>query len=86
MFPGMETTTSLVPVPEPATEPVLLKTDVLGRVKHTREQREKILDEFERSGVSGCQLHKANRCWTAGRVMGASPGITLRLLGVRRAS
>lgn len=56
MFPGMETTTSLVRVPEPATEPVLLKTDVLGRVKHTREQREKILDEFEGSGVSGCQF------------------------------
>jgi transposase-like protein len=48
----METTTSLVQ----ASEPVLLKTDVLGRVKRTREQRERILDEFERSGVSGCKF------------------------------
>jgi transposase len=53
MFPGMETTTSLVPASDAATEPVLLKTDVLGRVKHTREQRERILEEFERSGLSG---------------------------------
>ena len=52
----METTTSLVPTSDAATEPVLLKTDVLGRVKHTREQRERILDEFERSGASGCQF------------------------------
>ena len=51
----METTTSLVQAGE-VPEPVLLKTDVLGRVKHTREQREKILDEFERSGVSGCKF------------------------------
>ena len=52
----METTTSLVPASDAATEPVLLRTDVLGRVKHTREQRERILDEFERSGVSGCKF------------------------------
>jgi transposase len=49
----METTTSLVPAAAPLSEAVLLKTDVLGRVKHTREQRERILDEFERSGTSG---------------------------------
>ena len=49
----METTTGLVPGTEVAAQPVLLKTDVLGRVKHSREQRERILDEYERSGVSG---------------------------------
>ena len=31
----------------------VLKTDVLGRVKMPREQREKILDEFEKSGLNG---------------------------------
>lgn len=45
--------TGLVPASEAPSEPVLLKTDVLGRVKHTQEQRERILDEFERSGLSG---------------------------------
>jgi hypothetical protein len=45
----MTTTTSLVA----ATEPTLLKTDVLGRTHRTREQRERILDEYGRSGLSG---------------------------------
>ena len=31
----------------------LLKTDVLGRVRVSSARRESILDEFERSGVSG---------------------------------
>lgn len=31
----------------------VLKTDVLGRIKTPRERREKILDEFEGSGLSG---------------------------------
>lgn len=31
----------------------VLKTDVLGRVKTPKGRREKILDEFEKSGVSG---------------------------------
>jgi len=31
----------------------ILKTDALGRVQTTREQRELLLDEFDRSGVSG---------------------------------
>jgi transposase len=48
----MTSTTGLIAA-EPSTEPTLLKTDVLGRVKHSREQRERILDEYERSGVSG---------------------------------
>jgi hypothetical protein len=52
----METTTSLVPTSESTKEPVLLKADVLGRVKHTAQQRQKLLDEFERSGVSGAQF------------------------------
>lgn len=49
----METTTSLLTASDAPSEPFLVKTDVLGRVKHTREQREKISDDFERSGVSG---------------------------------
>ena len=53
VFRGMETTTSLVPASDGATPSVLLKTDVLGRVKHGPGQRERILDKFERSGVSG---------------------------------
>ncbi len=48
----MTSTTSLVPAPE-ATQPSLIKTDVLGRVHRTPEQRERVLDEFERSGLSG---------------------------------
>jgi len=31
----------------------ILKTDVLGRVKRHKEQREQLLDEFEKSGLSG---------------------------------
>lgn len=45
----MTSTTSLAA----ATETTLLKTDVLGRTQHTREQRERILDEYEHSGLSG---------------------------------
>ena len=48
----MTSTTSLVPASEP-TEPALIKTDVLGRMQRTREHRERILDEYERSGLSG---------------------------------
>ena len=36
----------------PTDEPVL-KTDVLGRVKTPAARREQVLDEFERSGLSG---------------------------------
>lgn len=32
---------------------VVLKQDVLGRVKMPKERREQLLDEFERSGLSG---------------------------------
>lgn len=31
----------------------ILRRDALGRVTHTREQREALLDEFERSGLKG---------------------------------
>ena len=31
----------------------ILKRDALGRVTITREQREALLDEFERSGLKG---------------------------------
>jgi hypothetical protein len=48
----MTSTTELVPVPS-ATAASLIKTDVLGRMHRTREQRERILDEYERSGLSG---------------------------------
>src|SRR5512140_1664499 len=48
----MTSTTSLVPATEPA-ESSLIKTDVLGRMQRTPEQRERILDEYERSGLSG---------------------------------
>ena len=34
-------------------EEAVLKTDVLGRIRTPRERREKILDEFEVSGLSG---------------------------------
>jgi hypothetical protein len=34
----------------------LLKTDVLGRVRTPKERREKLLDEFEQSGVSGSEF------------------------------
>lgn len=51
----MTSTTSLVPAPE-ASENTLIKTDGLGRMRRTREQRERILDEFERSGVSGARF------------------------------
>jgi len=34
----------------------ILKTDTKGRVKTPPERREKLLDEFERSGLSGAQF------------------------------
>lgn len=36
----------------------LLKMDTLGRVRTSKERRQAILDEFERSGVSGAQFAK----------------------------
>lgn len=48
----MTSTTGLVPATEPSAT-TLIKTDVLGRRHHTREQRERILEEYEHSGLSG---------------------------------
>jgi hypothetical protein len=48
----MTAANSLVPTTEPNGS-TLIKTDVLGRMHRTREQRERILDEYERSGLSG---------------------------------
>lgn len=39
--------------PTKANELVVLKQDGLGRVQTTAERREQLLDEFERSGLSG---------------------------------
>lgn len=35
------------------TDETILKSDVLGRVRTPRERREQLLEEFERSGLSG---------------------------------
>ena len=37
-------------------EATILKTDVLGRVKMPAARREQLLDEFERSGLSGLKF------------------------------
>jgi transposase len=39
-----------------AGEAVVLKSDAVGRVKRSRSQRERLLDEFERSGLSGTKF------------------------------
>jgi transposase-like protein len=49
----MTSTTSLVAATEPTT---LIKTDRLGRMHRTPEQRERILDEYERSGLGGAKF------------------------------
>lgn len=38
---------------EESTTTILLKTDVLGRVKMPLDRREALVDEFEKSGMSG---------------------------------
>ena len=38
------------------TDGVILKTDALGRVKTPAARREELLDEYERSGMSGLQF------------------------------
>ena len=37
------------------SEPII-KTDVLGRIKTPAVRREQLIDEFERSGLSGCKF------------------------------
>jgi hypothetical protein len=39
-----------------AVEAVVLKSDAVGWVKRTHAQREQLLDEFERSGLSGTKF------------------------------
>ena len=34
----------------------IIKTDVLGRIKTPTARREQLIDEFERSGLSGCKF------------------------------
>jgi hypothetical protein len=34
----------------------IIKTDVLGRIKTPAARREQLIDEFERSGLSGCKF------------------------------
>ena len=46
----MGATMNTTPTP---TDETILKTDVLGRVKRPAVWREQVLDEFERSGLSG---------------------------------
>lgn len=41
---------------EPKEKDALLKTDRLGRVCLTRERREALLEEFEKSGLSGAEF------------------------------
>ena len=38
------------------TDEVVLKQDVLGRVRTPKERREQLLDEFERSGLPGLKF------------------------------
>ncbi len=40
---------------------VVLKTDVLGRVRMLAERRERLLDEFERSGLSAAEFARQHR-------------------------
>lgn len=40
----------------PVVETVLIKTDAKGRVATPPERREQLLDEFERSGLSGAEF------------------------------
>ena len=40
----------------PNSEATILKTDTKGRVQTPPERREKLLDEFERSGLSGAKF------------------------------
>lgn len=41
---------------EGAKEPRIMKRDAVGRVSYTVQQREALLDEFERSGLKGSQF------------------------------
>lgn len=45
--------------PHPHAQEKILRTDVLGRVQTPADLREAILDEFEKSGLSGTKFAKA---------------------------
>lgn len=51
-------TDSSIPVGPPAIENVAVTLDTKGRVRASKEQRQVILAEFERSGVSAAQFAK----------------------------
>ena len=42
--------------PTSTTEVTIMKTDKLGRIQTTPEQREAWLDAFEHSGISGAEF------------------------------
>ena len=56
----------------------VLKTDVLGRVKTPPERREALLDEFEKSGMSGVKFAQfigvKYQTWAPGCRCGAGSG------------
>lgn len=66
-----------------AERPTILKRDALGRVSMSREQRETLLDEFERSTLKGapfCPYHRAELLDL--RLLGAAaPDMGARLVG-----
>jgi len=41
---------------KPETDAEVLRIDRKGRVRFSRERREQLLDEFEKSGLSGAQF------------------------------
>jgi hypothetical protein len=41
---------------EEARTPAIMKRDAVGRMSYTEQQRETLLDEFERSGLKGAQF------------------------------
>ena len=41
---------------EPTEQAIILKTDEVGRVRMPADRREQLLDEFERSGLSGARF------------------------------
>ena len=51
----MTSTTGLITTTPPPVSS-LIKADALGRARRTREHRERILDEYEHSGLSGVKF------------------------------
>jgi transposase-like protein len=51
----MTSTTGLITTTQPPVTN-LIKADALGRARRTREHRERILDEYEQSGLSGSEF------------------------------